>query len=83
VRRITSLPAERLGLRDRGRLRAGAVADVVVFDPLRVRDASSVREPRRHPEGFAHVLVAGVCTLRDRQRTEANPGRVIRAGNGG
>jgi N-acyl-D-amino-acid deacylase len=79
VRRITSLPAARLGLRDRGRLHAGAVADITVFDPARVRDLSSVREPRRHPEGFEHVLLGGVCTLRDGLRTEANPGRVIRA----
>jgi N-acyl-D-amino-acid deacylase len=78
VRRITSLPAERLGLRDRGRLRAGAIADIVVFDAARVRDVSSVREPRRHPEGFHHVLLGGVCTLRDGRRTEANPGRVVR-----
>ncbi len=82
VRRITSLPAERLGLRDRGRLHAGAVADITVFDPRRVRDVSSVREPRRHPEGFEHVLLGGVCTLRDGQRTEANPGQVIRATSG-
>lgn len=79
VRRITSLPASRLGLRDRGRLHAGAIADVAVFDPARVRDISDVREPRRHPEGFSHVLLGGVCTLRHGQRTEANPGQVIRA----
>jgi N-acyl-D-aspartate/D-glutamate deacylase len=79
IRRITSLPAERLRLGDRGRLRAGAVADLVVFDPARVRDVSSVREPRRHPEGFDHVVLGGICTLRDGRRTEANPGRVIRA----
>jgi N-acyl-D-aspartate/D-glutamate deacylase len=42
----------------------------------------SVREPRRHPEGFAHVLLGGTCKLRDGQRTSANPGRVIRAMRG-
>ena len=80
VRRITALPADRLGLRDRGRLRAGAVADITVFDPAQVRDLSSIREPRRHPEGFTHVLLGGVPTLRNGRRTTANPGRVIRAG---
>jgi N-acyl-D-amino-acid deacylase len=79
VRRITSLPAERLQLLDRGRLRPGAIADIVVFDPARVRDASSLNEPRRHPEGFDHVVLGGICTLRGGQRTAANPGRVIRA----
>lgn len=78
VRRITSLPARRLGLTDRGRLRPGAVADLVVFDPAAVRDMSDLREPRRHPEGFHHVVLGGVATLRDGRRTEASPGRVIR-----
>jgi N-acyl-D-amino-acid deacylase len=78
IRRITALPAERLGLRDRGRLRAGAIADIAVFDPATVQDRSSIREPQRHPVGFHHVFVAGVATLRDGRRTAANPGRVIR-----
>lgn len=78
VRRITSLPAARLGMTDRGRLRPGAVGDLVVFDPAAVRDVSSMREPTRHPEGFRHVVLAGVPTLRDGLRTNANPGRVIR-----
>lgn len=78
VRRITSLPAERLGLADRGRIRPGAAGDLVVFDPATVRDASDIHEPRRHPEGFRHVVLGGVPTLRDGRRTTLNPGRVIR-----
>jgi N-acyl-D-amino-acid deacylase len=78
IRRITSLPAARLGLADRGRIRPGAAGDLVVFDPAAVRDVSDVREPRRHPEGFRHVLLGGVPTLRDGRRTNANPGRVVR-----
>lgn len=78
VRRITSLPADRLGLADRGRVRPGAVGDLVVFDPIAVRDTSDIREPRRHPEGFRHVVLGGVPTLRDGHRTSANPGRVLR-----
>ena len=78
VRRITSLPAERLGLADRGRIRPGAVGDLVVFDPAAVRDVSDIREPRRHPEGFRHVVLGGVPTLRDGRRTDATPGRVLR-----
>lgn len=78
VRRITSLPAERLGLTGRGRLRPSAVADVAVFDPAAVRDVSDLRAPTRHPEGFRHVLLGGAFTLRDGRRTGANPGRVLR-----
>lgn len=78
VRRITALPAARLGLSDRGRLRPGAVGDLVVFDPEAVQDASDMQAPTRHPEGFRHVVLGGVPTLRDGKRTSANPGRVIR-----
>jgi len=78
VRRITALPAARLGLTDRGRLRAGAVADLVVFEPAAVRDISGLRAPLRHPQGFHHVFLGGVATLRDGRRTGANPGRVLR-----
>ncbi|MBP0465439.1 amidohydrolase family protein [Roseomonas sp. PWR1] len=78
VRRITSLPAGRLGLADRGRIRPGAAGDLVVFDPAAVRDASDMSDPRRHPEGFVHVVLGGVPTLRDGHRTAANPGRVVR-----
>jgi N-acyl-D-aspartate/D-glutamate deacylase len=78
VRRITSLPTERLGLADRGRIRPGATGDLVVFDPATVRDTSTLREPRRHPVGFRHVVLGGVPTLRDGRRTAAMPGRVIR-----
>ncbi|WP_270935367.1 N-acyl-D-amino-acid deacylase family protein [Falsiroseomonas oryzae] len=78
IRRITSLPAARLGLADRGRIRPGATGDLVVFDPAAVRDMSDVHDPRRHPSGFRHVVLGGVPTLRDGHRTDANPGRVIR-----
>jgi N-acyl-D-amino-acid deacylase len=78
VRRITSLPADRLGLANRGRLAAGAPADVVVFDPARVQDRATMTEPKIHPAGFHHVLLDGIFTLRDGARTEHNPGRVVR-----
>src|ERR1041384_1361620 len=59
VRRMTSLPADRLGLRDRGRLVEGARADLVVFDPKTVADRSTYDEPRRFAEGIDEVLVNG------------------------
>jgi N-acyl-D-aspartate/D-glutamate deacylase len=78
VRKVTSLRTERLGLRGRDRIEVGAAADIVVFDAAAVQDRSSLSQPRRHPVGFAHVLLGGVFTLRGGERTASNPGRVIR-----
>jgi len=80
VHRMTGAPAARLGLRDRGVLRDGGVADVVVFDPARVRANSTYDEPRRYPDGIDHVLVAGVPVVRDGEHTGATPGRALRRG---
>lgn len=79
VQCLSGRPAARLGLADRGFLRAGAYADLVVFDAVRVRDASTPAAPARHPAGFVHVWVNGQAVVRDGQRTEARPGRVLRA----
>jgi N-acyl-D-amino-acid deacylase len=78
VKRITSQPALRLGLVDRGRLRPGAFADVTVFDPALVQDHSSVQTPLRSPSGFVHVLVNGEFAVRNGVRNDARPGRVLR-----
>jgi N-acyl-D-amino-acid deacylase len=78
VRRITSLPADRLGLSNRGRLAVGAPADIVVFDPATVADRATATEPKRHPAGFRHVLLDGVFTLESGARTANNPGKVVR-----
>jgi N-acyl-D-amino-acid deacylase len=80
VHRITGRPAARLGLVDRGVLREGAFADLVVFDGSAVQDTASVAAPASHPRGFAHVLVNGRVVLRDGQRNDERPGRVLRAG---
>ena len=82
VRRISSQPAQRLGLVDRGLLRAGAFADVVVFDPVAVQDHTSVLTPLNHPSGFSHVMVNGCHVVREGVRNDECPGRVLRnAGN--
>ncbi len=78
VRRLTSLPAERLGLQGRGRLEPGAYADVVVFDPARVRDQATYEDPHRLAEGVLHVFVNGVQVLEGGEHTGALPGRVVR-----
>jgi N-acyl-D-aspartate/D-glutamate deacylase len=83
VHRLTGAPAARLGLADRGALRAGARADVVVFDPERVAERGTTFAPNRLAVGVDHVLVNGVVTLRDGQLTGERAGTVLRRGRDG
>jgi N-acyl-D-amino-acid deacylase len=78
VRKMTSLAASRAKLQDRGVLRVGMKADIVVFDPKTVRDVSTYEDPHHFSEGVSHVLVNGVPVLRDAKMTAALPGRVLR-----
>jgi N-acyl-D-amino-acid deacylase len=78
VRRLTALPAENFGLRDRGALQAGFLADVVVFDPATITDHATFEDPHRYATGVHHVWVNGVGVLRDGEHTGALPGRVVR-----
>jgi N-acyl-D-amino-acid deacylase len=78
IRRLTSLPAQNLKLRRRGRLAPGQYADVVVFDPATVRDHATFEQPHQYSTGFAHVFVNGVAVLKDGEHTSAKPGRVVR-----
>jgi N-acyl-D-amino-acid deacylase len=77
VRKMTSLPAARLGLGDRGLLRPGMAADVVVFDLATVTDTATYTSPRQYPLGVELVLVNGQVVLRDGIRTDARPGRAL------
>ena len=78
VHRITGRPAARLQLRQRGLLKVGHFADVVVFDAAQVQERASIATPAVHPAGFVHVLVNGQLVLQDGQRNGARPGRVLR-----
>jgi N-acyl-D-aspartate/D-glutamate deacylase len=78
VHRLTGQPAERIGLTDRGVLREGARADVVVFDPERFAERGTTFEPNLLAEGTKHVVVNGVLTLRDGQLTGERGGMVVR-----
>ncbi len=79
VRRMTSLPASVLGLRDRGRIAPGMKADLVAFDPTTVVDRSTVKEPTAPPVGIPYVVVNGELVVDDGRLTSARPGRVLRA----
>jgi len=78
VRKMTSASALRLGLRDRGLVRDGFVADLVVFDPRRVRSNATYDEPRRYPDGIEFVIVNGTVVVDGGRHSGARPGRVIR-----
>jgi N-acyl-D-amino-acid deacylase len=78
VRRLTSLPAERLRLKDRGVLRAGAWADIAIFDPNAFAERGTDFEPGQIATGIEHVLVNGQLTVRDGLITGKRSGRVLR-----
>jgi N-acyl-D-amino-acid deacylase len=78
IRKLTTLPAENLGIGDRGKLESGYFADVVVFDPATIQDHATFEEPHQYSTGVKHVWVNGVQVLRDGEHTGATPGRVVR-----
>lgn len=78
IRKMTGAPAARLGLRQKGLVRWGMDADLVVFDPATVRDVATYGDPHRYPEGIRHVVVNGAVTVRDAAHTGARAGQVLR-----
>lgn len=80
VRMMTSLPARAMGLQQKGLVRPGMDADLVVFDPATVSSNATYETPRRHPDGINHVIVDGRFVVRDGETTDALPGEAIRAG---
>ncbi len=79
VRKMTSLPAGKHGLAERGELRPGWLADLVVFDPATVTDTATYEEPRQHPAGIRYVIVNGRVVVDEGVHTGASAGRVLRA----
>ena len=77
VHKMTGLPARRLGLRDRGVIRVGARADLVLFDPRRIADLATFEDPHRYPAGIEHVLVNGSIVVKDGEHTGSLPGRLL------
>jgi N-acyl-D-amino-acid deacylase len=80
IRKMTGAAAARLGLRRRGTIRDGNLADLVIFDPATIRSNATYDEPRRFPTGIDHVIVNGTLVVRDGEHTGATPGRAIRLG---
>jgi len=80
IRKMTSLPASRMGLSGRGTIREGAFADLVVFDPRRIRERSTCSDPRVYPDGVEQVFVNGKDAVRDGQFAGEPSGRLLRRG---
>jgi N-acyl-D-aspartate/D-glutamate deacylase len=77
IRSMTSLPAQVFAMKDRGQIRAGAFADIVLFDPAKVNDAATYQEPHQLAEGMTHIVVNGVLVRENGKFSNALPGRVL------
>ena len=77
VRKMTSLPAQILGLRDRGQIREGFAADLVAFDPATVRETNSFERPKSYPVGIPYTIVNGTVVIDGGKHTAARPGRAL------
>jgi N-acyl-D-amino-acid deacylase len=77
VHKMTGLPAKKLGLKDRGIIRVGAKADLVVFNHKTVTDLATYEEPHRYPMGIEHVFVNGRFVIKAGEHTGSLPGRVL------
>ena len=78
VRKITSCPAQRLMLRDRGLLREGYWADITIFDPQVISDQATYANPHQYPKGIPYVIVNGQVVVENSEHTGALPGKVLR-----
>lgn len=78
IRKLTSLPADNLKLKNRGRLQPGNYADIVVFDPKKVNDKATFTAPHQYAEGVIHVFVNGGQVLKDGEHTGVTPGRFVK-----
>ena len=78
IRKLTSLPATNLKIKDRGWLKPGNFADIAIFDPTKIQDHATFEKPHQYSTGMVHVFVNGVQVLKDGEHTGAKPGRVVR-----
>jgi N-acyl-D-amino-acid deacylase len=78
IRKMTSLPAQRMNLHDRGLLRPGMMADLVIFDPERILDRATFADPHQYPDGIEYVFVNGKMVVERGAMTRQRPGRALR-----
>jgi N-acyl-D-amino-acid deacylase len=77
VRKLAALPAANLKIKNRGMLKPGYYADVVIFDPAKIQDHATYEKPHQYSTGMVHVFVNGVQVLKDGEHTGAMPGQVV------
>ena len=82
IHKMSKMPAERIGLHDRGRIEVGAMADIAVLDLATVQDHATFQDPHQYATGVKHVLVNGVMVLKDSEMTGERPGRSLRLQRG-
>ncbi|MEM4487136.1 MAG: amidohydrolase family protein, partial [Zestosphaera sp.] len=78
IRKMTSLPARKLGLWDRGLIRPGLKADLVIFNHNTIKDRATYEDPCTHSSGVEYLIVNGGLVIRDGELTRARPGRLLR-----
>jgi N-acyl-D-amino-acid deacylase len=78
VRKLSKLPATNLKLKKRGELKVGNYADIVIFDPEKVRDNATFAKPHQYATGVIHVFVNGVQVLKNGEHTGAKPGKFVK-----
>ncbi len=81
VRKMTSLPADHVGLPERGTLTEGTIADIVVFDPETVADRATFQDPHQYPAGIDWVIINGIVAVDDGVFNDARAGRILRRQN--
>jgi N-acyl-D-amino-acid deacylase len=78
IRKLSNLPAKNLKIKKRGELKVGNYADIVIFDPVKVKDNATFEKPHQYAEGMIHVFVNGVQVLKEGEHTGAKPGRFVK-----
>lgn len=78
IRKLSNLPAKNLKLKKRGELKVGNYADIVIFDPAKVKDNATFDKPHQYAEGMIHVFVNGIQVLKDGEHTGAKPGKFVK-----
>lgn len=81
IKKMTSMPADLLGLKDRGKIMEGCIADLVIFDPEKITDKASFEEPHQYPQGIETVIINGKVSLENNKLTGATPGKLITTNN--
>ena len=78
IRRMTSMPATRLGIQDRGIIRAGMKADITIFNLEKIKDTATFSDPHRYPEGIEYVIINGETTVEKGRHTGALSGEILK-----